>query len=939
MRASAASCPRSRRAASRADRAGDPGGARRCHAIDAVAVTTRPGLIGALLVGVSAAKALAWARRLPLVPVNHLHGHVASLYLKPLDLRAAVHLPARERRPHDAARRARARWLPRARHDARRRRRRGVRQGRAPARPRLSRRAGDRRLARDGDPEAYDFPVARVPGPRLLVLRAQDRAALRRARPRAPASSPRGGPILPRATSGRSSARSSNGSRRRGADRVAVVGGVAANSELRAALPGAALAPLPLCTDNAAMIASAARYHRPRPVPRVPFARCASYRVASQFSHGCSGDRCVGATVTPAGGEHDGAAAGGQLARSRRRAARRDARPARGRSCVLNTPSVAQRLARVALRDRGAGALVDGPGLRRAEAGAAEARSTRHDRATRLQLRTRARRLLRSARSARDLAARSDARGRRRLPGAGHIPGVGLRAPAHSERVRCEQRASCRRAAAGLRRTRRHDRAPRHRRRRSASLPARAGCCPASTSSATATTQQHARIRRTRRRLERHGTELAGILVGSDGPGGLHGVAPGATVLPIRVAGWQPAADGRELVFGRSDQLIAGLDRAVDPNGDGDAHDAVRVALLGVAEPYAAFTDGPEAQAVQGALDLNTLVVTPAGNDGGAGPTFGSVAGPAGAPGALAVGATDCAHEPAARPGRPAPRARRDPRRAAAAARRRRAVARAEPSRCRSARDEAARRLAERSTSSTARGSASSRAGRSCCRPVTIRRRPRSQRRARVRPRSSSTARSLPPGSLRVAEDETAPAVVVPTAAAVELLAAQRAGLDVGISIGGRSTPTEPGARPGRELLVARPRLRRWHQAERRRARDRTRDLGAGNRRRRLGALRHGERHERRRRDGGRRCGAARSDAPEPRRARARQPARRLCAARVARRRLRSAPARSGSARRRSARLRRSRRRSASGSGRARTGTRRARSSSAMSRPGGWSCR
>jgi N6-L-threonylcarbamoyladenine synthase len=54
--------------------------------VEAIAVTSRPGLIGALLVGVSAAKALAWARRLPLIPVNHLHGHVASLYLRPLDL-------------------------------------------------------------------------------------------------------------------------------------------------------------------------------------------------------------------------------------------------------------------------------------------------------------------------------------------------------------------------------------------------------------------------------------------------------------------------------------------------------------------------------------------------------------------------------------------------------------------------------------------------------------------------------------------------------------------------------------------------------------------------------------------------------------------------------------------------------------------------------------
>ena len=56
------------------------------HEVEAVAVTSRPGLIGALLVGVSAAKALAWARRLPLIPVDHLHGHVASLYLRPLDL-------------------------------------------------------------------------------------------------------------------------------------------------------------------------------------------------------------------------------------------------------------------------------------------------------------------------------------------------------------------------------------------------------------------------------------------------------------------------------------------------------------------------------------------------------------------------------------------------------------------------------------------------------------------------------------------------------------------------------------------------------------------------------------------------------------------------------------------------------------------------------------
>jgi N6-L-threonylcarbamoyladenine synthase len=49
--------------------------------VSRVAVTVRPGLIGALLVGVSAAKGLAYGRGLPLVPVNHLEGHVAAAYL------------------------------------------------------------------------------------------------------------------------------------------------------------------------------------------------------------------------------------------------------------------------------------------------------------------------------------------------------------------------------------------------------------------------------------------------------------------------------------------------------------------------------------------------------------------------------------------------------------------------------------------------------------------------------------------------------------------------------------------------------------------------------------------------------------------------------------------------------------------------------------------
>ncbi len=142
-------------------------------------------------------------------------------------------------------------------------------------------------------------------------------------------------------------------------------------------------------------------------------------------------------------------------------------------------------------------------------------------------------------------------------------------------------------------------------------------------------------------RPERHGTEMAGLVVGSGGPAGLEGVAPGASLLPIRVAGWQPDTTGGVSVYGRTDQLLAGIELAVDPNGDGDAHDAARVALVGVVEPFAAFTDGPLAAAAEGASALDTLLVAAAGNDGPAGPAYGSVGGPGGAPAVLTAGAID----------------------------------------------------------------------------------------------------------------------------------------------------------------------------------------------------------------------------------------------------------------------------------------------------------
>jgi subtilisin family serine protease len=291
--------------------------------------------------------------------------------------------------------------------------------------------------------------------------------------------------------------------------------------------------------------------------------------------------------------------------------------------------------------------------------------------------------------------------------------------------------------------------------------------------------------------LEHHGTELAGLLVGAGGPGGLHGVAPGATVLPIRVAGWQPVADGRNLVYGRSDQLIAGLDRAVDPNGDGDAHDAVRVALIGVSEPYAAFTQGPEAIAVQGALDLNTLVVAPAGNDGTAGPTFGSVAGPAGAPGALAVGATDSlAVQPRVRvvlrSGLDVILDRFLPLLGPVAPSHSQTLHVATPRSTRGLEGTSSVDFFDAKGFSLV-------AGRAVVVPVGA----DPQETALAAARAGAAAvvlygGSLPPGSLRVAEEQTAPVVVVPTAAAVELLAAQRAGIDVGIAIGAHRNVANP---------------------------------------------------------------------------------------------------------------------------------------------------
>jgi N6-L-threonylcarbamoyladenine synthase len=238
--------------------------------VERVAVTRGPGLIGALLVGVQAAKAIAWSRKLPLVPVDHLHGHVASLFLEPDALEppflcllaSGGHTMLLDVQEH-------ARWdvlgstLDDAAGEAFDKGARLLGLGYPGG-------AAIDRLAQEGDPDAFSFPVARLDGldfsfsgvKTALLYAVRDLGGEAESRRADLAAS------YQRAIVRALVERTHEAAARTGARRIAVVGGVAANSELRASLPEATLAPLQLCTDNAAMIGSAARFSEAVPYPR-----------------------------------------------------------------------------------------------------------------------------------------------------------------------------------------------------------------------------------------------------------------------------------------------------------------------------------------------------------------------------------------------------------------------------------------------------------------------------------------------------------------------------------------------------------------------------------------------------------------------------------------------------------------------------------------------
>jgi N6-L-threonylcarbamoyladenine synthase len=244
--------------------------------VELIGVTRGPGLVAALLVGVSTGKALAAVHRTPLAAVDHLHGHVAAAFLAPAPfeppflslIASGGHtLLARVIDPgpdfevigqtlDDAAGEAfdkGARLLGL-----------GYPGG-----------AALERLARDGDANAFDFPTAaRLPGldfsfaglKTALLYRVRELGEAEAERRRADLAA-----SYQRAIVESLALRVERGLAETGLERLAVGGGVAANGPLRERLSALGVEidvpPRELCTDNAAMIASAARFVEALPYP------------------------------------------------------------------------------------------------------------------------------------------------------------------------------------------------------------------------------------------------------------------------------------------------------------------------------------------------------------------------------------------------------------------------------------------------------------------------------------------------------------------------------------------------------------------------------------------------------------------------------------------------------------------------------------------------
>ena len=242
--------------------------------IDAIAVTNRPGLLGALLVGVNFGKALAFANRLPLIPVNHIEGHIAAGYLTSPDLvppylalvMSGGHTSLVEVRDYTDFH-----LIGATRDDAA-----GEafdKAGRVIGVPYPGGKEMDR-LAAKGDPNAYPFPPCAIrdhdfdftfSGLKTAVINFAHQKEMR------------GEAIVPedlaasftKAVTDGILSRLQNAFRKTSCRTLVLAGGVAANSHIRAAVRDLCkkcgvelvLPPLSLCGDNGAMIASQAYFN------------------------------------------------------------------------------------------------------------------------------------------------------------------------------------------------------------------------------------------------------------------------------------------------------------------------------------------------------------------------------------------------------------------------------------------------------------------------------------------------------------------------------------------------------------------------------------------------------------------------------------------------------------------------------------------------------
>ena len=235
--------------------------------IDAVAVTYGPGLVGALLVGLSAAKSLAWATDKPLIGVNHLEGHVFANFLTDPELEPPF-MALVVSGGHTALLKVTGynsfEMLGRTRDDAAGEafdKIAGVMGLQYPGGPEIE------KLALDGNPHAIEFPVAKLDAPYefsfsglksavINYLHNQEQAKREINRADVAAS-------FQYAVTNALVQKAVRAMKDTGLKKIVLAGGVSANKTLQTTLAkamsdiGAELvAPMPiLCTDNAVMIA------------------------------------------------------------------------------------------------------------------------------------------------------------------------------------------------------------------------------------------------------------------------------------------------------------------------------------------------------------------------------------------------------------------------------------------------------------------------------------------------------------------------------------------------------------------------------------------------------------------------------------------------------------------------------------------------------------